>query len=177
MASRRISVNVSGSRAAIIASKKTVEASENVETQERVLSFEELRMKNAREWKHATEEDRTEYHWHLKEKNQGKPESILLFCSADPYIQADYNLLGLLRDICVVPGTDIVYAQVKQAKTFAKIRYALKIAKYNVQENFTDFCQGVVDEIESRRVSLNIDIILKLVLLYLGYHNVIDLIR
>ena len=41
MASRKISVNVSGSRVAMIASKRTVEVSENVEPQDEVLTFEE----------------------------------------------------------------------------------------------------------------------------------------
>ena len=40
MASRKISVNVSGSRAAMIASKITVEVSENVEPQDKMLTFE-----------------------------------------------------------------------------------------------------------------------------------------
>ena len=51
MASRKIFVNISGSRPMIIASKKTIEAFENVEDE--VLSFEQLKIKNAREWKHA----------------------------------------------------------------------------------------------------------------------------
>ena len=41
MASRKISLNVSGSRAAMIASKRTVEVFENVEPQDEVLTFEE----------------------------------------------------------------------------------------------------------------------------------------
>ena len=162
MASQKISVNVSGSRAAMIVSKRTVEVSENVEPQDEVLTFEESKIKNAREWKYAAEEDRTNYFWHLKEKYQGKADSIHLYCAAFQFLQSDYQSLGLLRDICVMPGTEIVYAQVKQAKTFAKIRYCLKVSKYNVQETFTPFCEGVVHDIESGRVSFNIEIIFKL---------------
>ena len=61
MASRKISVNVSGSRATMIASKRTVKVSENVEPQDEVLTFEESKIKNAREWKYEAEEDRTNY--------------------------------------------------------------------------------------------------------------------
>ena len=114
---------------------------------------------------YVVEEDKTEYFWHMKERYQSKANSIPLYSAAFPYIQLDYQSLGLLRDICVMPGIEIVYAQVKQAKTFAKIRYCLKVSKYNVQETFTPFCEGVVHDIESRRVSFNIDIILKLIFL------------
>ena len=66
-------------------------------------------------------EDKTEYSWHLKEKYQGCEYSIHLYYVAFPYIQLVYHSLGLLRYICVMSGTEIVYAQVKKAKTFAKI--------------------------------------------------------
>ena len=68
MASRKISVKVSGSRVAMVASKRTVEVSDNVEPQDEFLTFEESKIKNSREWKYASEEDRTNYFWHLKEK-------------------------------------------------------------------------------------------------------------
>jgi hypothetical protein len=31
-------------------------------------------------------------------------------------VQGNYHALGLLRDICLVPATDIVYALVKQGQ-------------------------------------------------------------
>ena len=41
--------------------KKFVEVSENVEPQDEVLTFEELKIKNAREWKYAAEEEKIDY--------------------------------------------------------------------------------------------------------------------
>ena len=151
MASRKIYVNVSGSRSAIIASKKTIEASENVEDE--VLSFEQLKIKNAREWKNAKGEDKTIFFWYLKEKYPGKPESIHIYCAAFAFLQSDYQILGLLRDICVMPGTEIVYAIVKQPRTYKKIRYCLKVSNYFVEEIFSEFCEGIVNDIQSQRVS------------------------
>ena len=52
-----------------------------------------------------------------------------------------------------MPGTKIVYAIVKQAKTYKKIRYCLKVSNYFVQETFSEFCEGVVNDIENERVS------------------------
>ncbi len=55
MTSKKRFVKFYGSRPTMIASKNTIEASDNVEDE--VLSLEELK-KNAREWKHAAEEDK-----------------------------------------------------------------------------------------------------------------------
>ena len=59
----------------------------------------------------------------MNEKYQGKLDSIHLYYATFPFLQPDYHSLGLLRDICVMSSTEIVYAQVKQANTFSKIRY------------------------------------------------------
>jgi len=151
MASRKISVNISGSRSAIIASKKTIEASENVEDE--ALNFEELKIKNDRDWKLANGEDKTNFSWYLKEKHSGNPKSIHVYCAAHAFLKSEYQILGLLRDICVMPDNEMVYAMVKQAKTYKKIRYCLKVSNYFVQETFSEFCEGVVKDIENERVS------------------------
>ena len=74
----------------MIASKKTVEVSENVEPQDEVLTFEGLQIKNDREWECVTEEDKTNYSWHLKEKYQGKADSIHLYSASFSYLQLYY---------------------------------------------------------------------------------------
>ena len=130
-------MNVFGSRP----TKNTIEAFENVEPQDEVLTFEELKIKNAREWKYAVEEEKTYYSWHMKEKYQGKAYSIHLYSDAFQFLHSEYHSLGLLRGICVMPSIEIVYSHVKQAKNFVKIRYCLKVSKYNVQEAFTPFCE------------------------------------
>ena len=141
MASRNIYVNVFGLRSVMNCIKNSWGI--NVKPQDKLLTFEELKIKKAREWKYVTEEYRIDYSWHLKEKYQGKADSIQLYCAAFQFLQSVYQSLGLLRDICVVLSTEIVYAQVKQAKTIAKIRYCLKVSKYNVQETFTPSVKGL----------------------------------
>ena len=83
MTSRKIYVNIFGSRATISASKKRVESSknavnpsENVEPHDKVLTFEELKNMNAKELSYAKEKDKTNYSWYVKEKHVGKPKSI-----------------------------------------------------------------------------------------------------
>ena len=85
------------------------------------MSIEDLKSKNAREWKHAPEEEKMEYSWFVIEKYQGNPYSIHLYCATFAYLKHDYHSLGLLQDICLVLGKDFVYALVKQAKTYVKI--------------------------------------------------------
>ena len=48
-----------------------------------------------------------------KGKISRKAYSIQLYSAAFQFLQSNYHSLGLLRDICVMLGTEIVYAQVK----------------------------------------------------------------
>ena len=66
--------------------KKSIEVTENVEPQDEVLTFEELKIKNSREWKYAAEEDKINYSWHMNGKYQGKADSIHLYYVAFPFL-------------------------------------------------------------------------------------------
>jgi hypothetical protein len=68
-------------------------------------------------------------------------------------VEGNYQALGLLRYICLVPATDIVYALVKQGMTYMKIRYCFKLRNYNKGECFTKLCASIVDDIEKDNVS------------------------
>jgi hypothetical protein len=69
-------------------------------------------------------------------------------------VQGNYQALILLRDRCLVPDTDIIYALVKQARTYIKIRYCLKLSNYNKYECFTELFASIIDDIEKDNVSL-----------------------
>ena len=155
MVSIKIFVNMYGERSAMNSLKITIVSSHNVLHDESV-SIEDLKDTNAREWKHALEEEKIDYSWFLKEKYQGNPDSIHLYCATFSDPKNDYHSLGLLRDICLVPGKDFVYALVKQAKTYVKIRYYLKVSNYKINEIFTGFCAGVMHDIDHKSVSFSI---------------------
>jgi hypothetical protein len=63
-----------------------------------------------------------------------------------------------------VPDIDIVYAPVKQAKTYIKIRYCLKLRNYNKDECFTELCASIIDDIEKGNASFFIFIFLSFII-------------
>ena len=67
MASRKISINMSRARSTMKSLKKTIESSHNVLDDE-AMPIEDLKSKNARERRHALEEEKMDYSWFLKEK-------------------------------------------------------------------------------------------------------------
>jgi hypothetical protein len=76
-----------------------------------------------------------------------------LYCVELEHVQGNYQALGLLQDICLVPATDIVYALVKQGRTYIKFRYCFKLSNYNKNECFSKLCASIVDDIEKGNVS------------------------
>ena len=155
MTSRKVSVNMSRERSTMESLKKTIESSHNFLHDEDV-SIKDLKAKNAREWKHVPEEKKMDCSWFLKEKYQGNPTSIHLYCATFSYLKNNYHSLRLLRYFCLVLGKDFVYALVKQAKTYVKMKYCLNISNYKIDEIFTVFCAGVVHDIEHKSVSFYI---------------------
>jgi hypothetical protein len=67
MAGEKISVNIHGTRPAVIASKSSIWTSMNVRKQNSSPTNEVTRaMKNVREWKTVNGESRMEHSWYLK---------------------------------------------------------------------------------------------------------------
>jgi hypothetical protein len=62
---------------------------------------------------------------------------LYLYCVEFEHVQGNYQPLGLLLDICLVPNTDIVYALMKQARNYINIINCLKLSNYNRDECFT----------------------------------------
>jgi hypothetical protein len=99
------------------------------------------------EWKIVNGESRMEHSWYLKDKQAVNGEQIILYCVEFKHVQEIYQSLGMLRDICLVPETYIVYALVKQSKTCLKIRYCLKMRNYKRKENFIELCAMIIIDI------------------------------
>jgi hypothetical protein len=154
MSGKRLSLNISGSRPAIMASKIATGTSMNVRQQNDSLTPELSRaMKNVREWKSVEGENKQEYSWFLKDKQGNNGDHIYLYCVESEHVHGNYQALGLLRDICLVPATDIIYALVKQGRTYIKFRYCFKLSNYNKNECFSELCASIVDDIEKGNVS------------------------
>ena len=60
MVSRKLSVNMFGARSTMKSLKKTIESLYNV-SHDKAMSIEDLKAKNAREWKHALDEDKMDH--------------------------------------------------------------------------------------------------------------------
>jgi hypothetical protein len=154
MTRKILSVNVYGSRIAIMASKIATGTSMNARKQIDSTTLELSRaMKNVREWKFVEGENKLEYSWFVKHKQDNNGEHLYLYCVEFAHVQGNYQALGLLRDICLVLDTYIVYAHVKQVKTYIKIRYRWKLRNYSKYECFTKSCASMIDDIEKHNVS------------------------
>jgi hypothetical protein len=117
MVGNRLSMNISGSRPGIMASKNASGTSMNVRQQNDSITLELSKtMKNVREWKSIEGENKLEYSWFVKDKQGNNGDHIYLYCAELEHMQGNYRALGLLRDICLVPATYIVYALAKQGR-------------------------------------------------------------
>ena len=81
MAGKRLSMNISGSRPAIMATKITTGTSMNVRQQNDSLTPELSRaMKNVREWKSMEGKNKQEYSWFVKDKQGNNGDHIYVLC-------------------------------------------------------------------------------------------------
>ena len=110
-------------------------------------------MKNVREWKSVEGENKQEYSWFVKDNQGNNGYHIYLYCAKLEHVQGNYQALRLLRDICLVPITYIVYELVKQGRTYIKFRYCFKLIDYNKNDCFSELCASIVDDIEKDNVS------------------------
>ena len=95
MASRKVSVNMSREISSMKSLKKTIESSHNV-SHDKSVSIEDLKAKNARECKHLLEEEKMDYSWFLKEKYQGNPNIIHLYCATLAYLKKQLSLIRII---------------------------------------------------------------------------------
>ena len=134
------------------------------------MSFEYLKSKNEREWKHGPDKEKMDYSWFLKEKYQGNADNIHLYYAKFAYLKNDYHSLGLLWDICLMTANEFGYALVKHDKNYVNIQYCLKVSNYKIDEIFTKFWAGVVHDIECKSVSFYIFVC------FLIFYNLQDMI-
>jgi hypothetical protein len=109
-------------------------------------------MKNVREWKYVEGENKLNILGLLKTSKETM-EIIYMYCVELEHVEANYQALSLLRDICLVPTTYIVYALVKQGRTYIKFRYCFKLSNYNKNVCFSELRASIVDDIEKGNVS------------------------
>ena len=94
---KRLSMNISGSRIAIMASKNAIGTSMNVRQQNDSLTPELSRaMKNVREWKSVKGANKQEYSWFVKDKKGNNGDHIYLYCVESEHVHGNYQALGLL---------------------------------------------------------------------------------
>jgi hypothetical protein len=125
-------MNISRSQSTIMESKNATGTSMNVRKQNDSITPElSKEMKNVREWKYVEGEDKLEYSRFVKDKQGNNGDHIFLYYVELEHVQGNYQELGLLRDICLVPATDIFYALVKQRRTYIKFRYCFKLRNCN----------------------------------------------
>jgi hypothetical protein len=80
MVGKRLSMNISGSRPAIMASKIAIGTSMNVREQNDNITPELSRaMNNVREWKSMEGENKLEYSWFVKYKQGNNGDHIYLY--------------------------------------------------------------------------------------------------
>ena len=91
MSGKRLFINISGSRPAIMASKIATGTSMNVRKQNYSLTPKLSReMKNVREWKSVDGEKKYEYSWFLKDKQGNNGDHIYLYCAESEHVQGNY---------------------------------------------------------------------------------------
>ena len=87
MSGNRLSMNISGPRSAIMASKNAAGTSINVRQQNDSLTPELSKaMKNVREWKFVEGENKQEYSWFLKDKQGNNGDHIYLYCAKSEHV-------------------------------------------------------------------------------------------
>jgi hypothetical protein len=68
------------------------------------------------------------YSWFFKDKQGKNEEHIYLYYAKFEHVKGNYQALGLLRDIILMPDPYIVYGLVNQSMNYMKIRYCFKLS-------------------------------------------------
>ena len=161
MASKKISVNVSAPRAA--APKSTAAARRTMDTtpKSKVAAGRTMdtvgrnkdivahtnksqasgapgSLKVISDWKNAKEIDNTNFSWYLEDTETEVDIHIYLICGMID-LNEKYEVMGRVRDICMVPNTNTIYVLARKAQKREKVRYRLSIVKYDTDEISSNF--------------------------------------
>ena len=183
MASKKISVNVSAPRAAApkstaAAPKSTAAARRTMDTTPKSKVAAERTMdtigrnkdivahtnksqasgapgslKLISDWKKAKEIDKIDFSWYLEDSEMEADIHIYLICGMID-LNEPYDVMGRVRDICMVPKTNTIYVLARKAQKREKVRYRLSIVKYDTDEISLKFSEEISSNIANNIVSM-----------------------
>ena len=105
------------------------------------------------DWKNAEEIDKTDFSWYLEDNETKVDIHIYLVCGMID-LNEQYDVMGRIRDICMVPNTNTIYVPARKAHKCEKVRYCLSIIKYDTNEVSSKFSEKVSSNIANNIVSM-----------------------
>ena len=176
MASKNISVNVSATKAATskskVATRRTMDTNPKTKvaagctmdivgrnndivahTNKGQASGVPCSLKLISYWKNAEEIDKTDFSWYLEDSEMEVDIHIYLICGMID-LNEPYDVMGRVRDICMVPNTNTIYVLSRKAQKHENVRYRLSIVKYDTDEISSKFCEEVSSNTANNIVSM-----------------------
>ena len=152
MASRKISVNLSGPKTLKGASSRNIYKRTPPELMATNVSSASSDKKMISDWKNSKEVKFPSRIWYVKEK-----ESI----NVNIYLYIDilsdngiFEVIGRAIDMCSVPDNEVVYILTKAPKSHESIKYRLSYSLYDTREVSTRLCKQIVNEMTQNIVSI-----------------------
>ena len=82
-------------------------------------------------------------------------EQVWIYLYVDiPNNSGLYEGLGKVIDICLIPGTKVVYVLRKLPKSHDKIKYQFAFWMYDTTDESTNMCKQIINEIAQDIVSI-----------------------
>ena len=166
MASRKISVNLSGARSLKGVSSKSVGErtppelipTKNVgeRTPPELIPTNMTTVLNDKklisDWKSSKEVKFPSRAWYVKER-ESTTVNIYLYIDTRNNTK-NLEVMGKVMDMCSVPNTEVVYVLTKTAKSHERIKYRLSYSFYDRREVSTKLCKQIVNDMTQNTVSI-----------------------
>ena len=105
------------------------------------------------DWKNAEEIDKTYFSWYLEDSETEADIHIYLLCGMIN-LNEPYDVMGRVRDICMVPNTNTIYVLARMPNKCEKVRYRLSKVKYDTNEISTKLSKEISRNIENNIISM-----------------------
>ena len=105
------------------------------------------------DWKNTEEIDKIDFSWYLEDNETEADIHIYLLCGLI-HLNEPYDVMGRVRDICMVPNTNTIYVLARKANKREKVRYRLSIVKYDTDEISSKFSEEISSNIANNIVSM-----------------------
>ena len=92
------------------------------------------------DWKNIEEIDKIDFSWYLEDSETEVDIHIYLICGMID-LNEQYDVMGIVRDISMVPNTNTIYVPARKAQKREKVRYRLSIVKYDTDEITSKFSE------------------------------------